>query len=141
MYSSEENSIVIVRMQDGEEFFETLYNALRKHSVSAGVIISSIGMLRRIEMAFYKGNSVYEEDFIEGPLELVSLQGNVGLKEGEPFAHVHVTLTDESNRAFGGHLKKAIVQYTNELFLRRLEKTRINRKFEESTGLYGMFLE
>jgi len=37
------------------------------------------------------------------------LEGNVALKEGEPFIHAHVVLSDHNMQTLGGHLFETTV--------------------------------
>ena len=37
-------------------------------------------------------------------LELVSFEGNITLKDNQPFLHAHVVLSDHDMNTFGGHL-------------------------------------
>ena len=66
--------------------------------------------------------------------ELVSCQGNVTLKDGRPFVHAHVTISDHSMRTRGGHLFEATVSAVGEFFLRRVDSS-VHRKLDEDIGL------
>jgi predicted DNA-binding protein with PD1-like motif len=67
-------------------------------------------------------------------LEITSLNGNVTLLEGQPFLHLHTTITNEQLQGFGGHLKMAIVGPTLEVVIEKLE-SQVQRKMDEEIGL------
>ena len=50
-------------------------------------------------------------------LELVSFEGNITLKDGSPFPHVHVVLSDHNMSTAGGHLFETTVAAVGEFFL------------------------
>jgi hypothetical protein len=133
MYVVETEQEVVVRLEDGEDVHEKL-QSLR---LTAGAVVAGIGMLRDVTLAFWNG-SEYVEHFVKGPLELLSLQGNLSLKEGEPFAHLHAVLGLEDITVLGGHLMKATVNETNEIVIRKLTGVLMERK-QEPSGLFGLY--
>jgi len=60
--------------------------------------------------------------------------GNVSLKDGEPFVHAHAVLSDEKGNTRAGHLLEGIV-FAAEVHLSQLEGPKLERKYDEVTGL------
>ena len=112
---------MLVRLSDGTPFRCALEARLKKHKISSAVIINGIGMLAGVELQYYEKGK-YRTRRFRKPMELLSLQGNISLKDGKPFIHVHATLADERGKAYGGHLKDAVVRVTNEIFLITLDE-------------------
>lgn len=55
-----------------------------------------IGSLRNPVVGYYSEEEKrYRSIELSGTFELLSLNGNISLKDGKPFAHLHVTLGDE----------------------------------------------
>jgi len=82
----------------------------------------------------------YINKTLTGPLEIASLTGNITrLEDGKPFAHLHAVLTDAEMNAFGGHLVRAAVNPTCELFLHPLPDA-VERRFKPELGLKLMEL-
>ncbi len=106
----------VIRFDIGEEFPKTLAEWCRKERVRSAAVVAGIGMLRDIEIGRYDGRD-YEKEIVEPSSEILSLQGNVSMKEGEPFVHLHVSLADEDMDVMGGHLFKGTVSMTIELVL------------------------
>ncbi len=109
---------VFIRMDDGEDFYETLYGVLNELGWKSGIVLNAIGMLKDFEIGWFNTQkSEYEKEYISVPHELVSVQGNISDKDGEPFAHLHVSLAGPSRSIVGGHLFKATVCNTVEMFI------------------------
>ncbi len=133
MLVKEKENVVLIRMDDGEDFFEALYRALKSLGMNSGVVAGAIGMLRDFEIGWFdveKGE--YEKEFVSVPHELVSVQGNISLKENEPFAHLHVSLAGPSRTVVGGHLFSARVCNTVEMFVCKTEI----KLFREKVGAF-----
>lgn len=79
-------------------------------------------MLSDITIGRYDGRE-YVKRTIDESSEILSLQGNVSIKEGEPFVHLHVSLADESFSAVGGHLFEGTVSMTIELVIIELNSS------------------
>ena len=62
---------------------------------------------------------------------MVSLLGNISLKDGEPFAHIHVALGDPEGRVYGGHLISGEV-FVAEVFVQELLGEPLERKPQEN---------
>lgn len=133
MFMVESGQDVVVRLQPGEDFFESL-SALH---LTAGVLVCGIGMLRDVTLAFWTGTE-YLEHKVPGPAELLSLQGNFSLREGKSHMHCHALLGLEDGSVRGGHLSKATVHETNEIYIKKLSGIVMERK-QEPSGLWGLY--
>jgi len=132
MLRAQADGDLMVRLQDGEELFDSL----RKLEIGSGVILNGIGMLREVTIAYWSG-SEYQETEIGEPVELLCLQGN--FTEGErPQIHCHAVLMKEDGTIIGGHLRSATVHNTNEIFIKELEDIKLRRK-KEPSGLWGLY--
>jgi predicted DNA-binding protein with PD1-like motif len=94
-------------------------------------------MLRDVTLAFWTGKE-YKEHKVPGPAELLSLQGNFSLREGKSHVHCHAVLGLEDGSTVGGHLSKATVHETNEIYIRKLSGIVMERK-QEPSGLWGLY--
>ncbi|MCG2826318.1 MAG: DUF296 domain-containing protein [Thermoplasmatales archaeon] len=124
-----ESNIVIVRLDDGEDFFESMEKVVKSCEIESGMILSGIGQLKNFELGYFDGKKYVKKTF-EKPMELVSMHGSIA----ETF-HIHCTLADEKQRVYGGHLFKGIVSVVNELIILRLTKIKLGRKLDKKTGL------
>jgi len=124
-----ESNIVIVRLDDGEDFFESMEKVVKSCEIESGMILSGIGQLKNFELGYFDGEKYVKKTF-EKPMELVSMHGSIA----ETF-HIHCTLSDEKQRVYGGHLFKGIVSVVNELMILKLNKIRLKREKDKKTGL------
>jgi len=111
--------ITFIRFDIGEEFPKTLADWCEREKVSGAAVVAGIGMLKDMEIGRYDGET-YRKERISPPSEILSLQGNVSMKEGASFVHLHVSLADEDLNARGGHLFKGTVAMTIELAMLEL---------------------
>ena len=72
--------------------------------------------------------------------ELVSFQGNVTLKDGNPFIHAHITLADHDLVTRGGHLFEMKVAVVGEFIIRKVDSN-VYREFNDDIGLPVWCLE
>lgn len=125
---------LIVRLEHDAELVQSITEFARSNRVEAG-IFTAIGALKRARLGYYDQESHgYREMKIDTPHEMASCIGNVSLKDGEPFVHVHVVLADETGNTKAGHLFEGIV-FAAEVYLHELKGPRLERKYDEVTGL------
>ena len=55
-------------------------------------------------------------------------------KDGEFYAHLHMSAGDTEGRVLGGHLNEAVISATCELVLEIMDGT-VERRFDPETGL------
>ncbi len=113
------NGRTVIRFDMGEQFPETLADWCEKEKIESAAIVAGIGMLENIEIGRYDGKE-YVTEMIQPSSEILSLQGNVSMKEGKPFVHLHMSLADEDMSARGGHLFNGTVSMTIELIMLEL---------------------
>ena len=123
-----------VRLEHDADLVQSITELARSNRVEAGSF-TAIGALKRARLGYYdQKNHGYREMKIDAPHEMASCIGNVSLKDGEPFVHVHVVLADETGNTKAGHLLEGIV-FAAEVHLHELEGPRLERKYDEATGL------
>jgi predicted DNA-binding protein with PD1-like motif len=125
---------LIVRLKQDVDLVQSMTELARNRGIEAGSFVA-IGALKRARLGYYdQKNHEYREIKIDSPHEMASCVGNISLKDGKPFVHVHVVLADEKGNAMGGHLSEGIV-FAAEVHLCQLEGLRLERKYDEATGL------
>lgn len=72
-------------------------------------------------------------------LEIVSLTGNLTLKDNRPHAHVHLSVADTVGHVYGGHLIKAVVSSSCEIFVTVIDGV-VERKVNPELGMNLMKL-
>jgi len=105
----------LLRIDAGEELFETLRAFGVRHGVRAGSI-SGIGAVGEAELGcFVRATRSYVRRVFSGEHEVLALVGNFSELEGEPFPHCHLTLAGADFVAYGGHLFRGVVSVTCEV--------------------------
>ncbi len=133
MKSGEDKSLIVVKLDDGEDLFESLSIIIEKYEIESGIVLTGIGMLRNFVLGYFDGQ-VYQKKEFKDAWELVSLQGSI-TTEKETVIHLHASLAEESNNVVGGHLFQAEVCTLNEIVLRKLNDLTLIRKENPITGL------
>jgi hypothetical protein len=138
MIIKEGNSTVAIRIQKNENLIESLRVACKNYGIESGVISSGIGMFEKTELAYWNGERYIQKEF-DKLVEVVSLQGNIGINEddGETVIHLHGLIAGEDYQVFGGHIIDATV-YNCEIFISKLHNITLLRK-KEPSGLNGLF--
>ncbi|MBF0627059.1 MAG: DNA-binding protein [Magnetococcales bacterium] len=128
-------NIWIDRLPHDSDLLEVLNALCRARDIRLGRI-EGLGAVRKARLGFYdQARQVYEFLELDQPLEITNLVGNVSLKEGEPFVHVHLTLADHAGRAFGGHLAPGTVVFAAEVMIQELTGAERHRGWDATTGL------
>lgn len=109
---------LMVIVDKGMKLVETLTEVARTRQIKGGRI-SGVGALEQVQLGYYElhDKTYIRKTFDQGDYELISLNGNITLKGGEPYVHVHTTIGDRNFQVFGGHLFEAVVAVTAEVHI------------------------
>ncbi len=127
---------LIGRLRQDTDLYDGISRIVLDNSVRIGRI-SGIGAVRRAAIAYYnQSEGRYEEIELDQPMEILALNGNISMKEGIPFAHLHVILGDRHGQVRGGHLLpgKSPV-FACEIFVEEFDGPVLVRKTDSTTGL------
>ena len=103
MYELKTGRTFLVRLAPAADLLEGITEKVVQSGVRAG-LISGIGALRKAAVGIFDAEKEeYHVNYVNRDLEICALTGNVSLKDGEPFVHCHLTLSDRDGNAFGGH--------------------------------------
>jgi uncharacterized protein len=138
VFESERVRRLIGRLERGERLPDALVTLAGDHGVGAAWV-RGLGAFEWVELCEYdQGEQRYRApQRIDGACELLALTGNVSIKDGEPFAHVHVTVSREVGgdvQVMGGHLVAAGV-FACELSLECYDDLSLVRVADRATGL------
>lgn len=123
-----------LRIDRGEEIVSTIAAFSSEHSISLGTV-QGIGAAGSAVIGLFDTKAKeYRPVKLEGDFEITSLAGNITVMDGRPYLHLHVTLSDASYHAYGGHLTSAVVSGTCEVFIHALDGS-AGRRFDDAVGL------
>ena len=132
-YKRIENKIVF-RLEMGDRLMESAQKIAVAENIKLASI-NGIGACSKIEMGYIDLNiKEYVFKTFSGNLEILQATGNITLKDGEPFPHIHISVADDGCRAFGGHLNEATISATFEGVMQIIDHE-IHREFNEDLGL------
>ena len=130
------NHQILIRIDRGEDIPTTLLSVCERESV-AGAVFTGIGACGRAVLSSYLPE---ENDFLDreiaGMLDLIALNGNIFMENGELREHTHAVfscLRDGEHRVLAGHLKSAVVRYTAEILLTVTDP--IRKTYDPSLGI------
>jgi uncharacterized protein len=127
--------IYMGKLSYGCDLSEELVSLSTKLDVRLGRI-EAIGAVQKAHIGFYNQETrAYQFSYFDHPLEITKLTGNISLKEGKPFVHTHITLSDESGKSYGGHLATGTIVFACEFVLEAFDGPAFNRCFDKETGL------
>lgn len=132
-YARFDNTIV-ARIDRGEEILEQLKAIAIKEDIRLAQI-SALGAVGDFTVGvFYTAEKEYHSNCFTGDWEIVSLTGSVTRMKGEFYAHLHMSAGGTDGAVVGGHLNRAVVSATCEMFITVLDGE-IGRRFDSATGL------
>ena len=130
----------LINIDKDEKVVETLTRFCKEYGIK-NAKLSGIGAVKKTEIgAYYLSKKEYIKREYSEILELLSLEGNIALKDGEPFIHAHVVLSDHNMQTLGGHLFETTVGVAGEFFLTQFDGNAY-RELKPDIGLACMCLE
>jgi uncharacterized protein len=118
----------------GDEAMEALRAFTREHAITAAHV-SGIGAFSDVTLGYFDWESKeYERIEIDEQVEVVTLAGDVALKDDEPDVHAHVVVAKRDGAAHGGHLIEAHVRPTLEVILEE-SPAHLRKRTDPESGL------
>ncbi|MGA7217864.1 MAG: PPC domain-containing DNA-binding protein [Candidatus Sulfotelmatobacter sp.] len=121
--------------ETGDEI-ATVLKRFSKEQGLAGSSFKAIGALSYAKLGWFNWETKKYETacLLDEQVELLSLIGDVALKDGEPQVHAHVVIGKSDGTAHGGHLLEARVRPTCELILTE-SPTHLRKKVDPESGI------
>ncbi len=117
------------------DLLESVEELAREANVTCGRV-EIIGAVEQAVVSYYhQEEQKYQDLHYDQHLEILSCVGNISLKDGEPKAHLHITLADSQGQTWGGHLQKGTVIFAGEIVLQEIQGPELHRGFDKNTGL------
>ncbi len=126
---------LVVRLKRGDLLKESILKICEKEKIEAGVILSSVGSLKK---AFIRNAGATEIKELNKDLEIISLNGTVSMNR----IHLHICVSDENLMTYGGHLEKgSVVNTTCELVILILDEYEFDKIYDEETGYNELLIK
>jgi len=129
-----------IYIEKNEKVMDSITKFCKNNNIN-NAKISGIGAVKMSEIGAFDtiAKEYIRKEFNE-ILELISFEGNVTLKEGKPFVHAHVVLSNHEMQTLGGHLFETTVAAVGEFFLRKFDNNAF-REMNQDVGLPCISLE
>lgn len=133
-YRRFENTIV-ARVEKGDEIVSSLEKLCINENIQLG-LVSGLGAVNDVTIGIFntEDKTYYSKD-CKGDFEITSLTGNITRMNENPYLHLHITIGNtKTNEIYGGHLSKAIISATGEIFVTVIPG-KVGREFSDKIGL------
>jgi predicted DNA-binding protein with PD1-like motif len=118
-YPSDDGNAAFVSLERGEDLMDGLNRAVSALGVEAGTI-QVIGGLEEAVVGYFDPNTSEYLKVPTGHVEISSGLGNVSIRDGDPFIHLHLVLSGPDGTTVGGHAMEGCRAYVVEAYLRKL---------------------
>ena len=137
----------LIKIRPGESLVQNIQRIALQEEIHNAVILSAIGSVKNVHLNDIKSGAKLPITparltfhVLEGPLELLSLTGNIVPAEtGQANCHLHIMASKSSGDVVGGHLQDAEVFATCEIVLVELMHEGIERHLSKSGGTNTIF--
>lgn len=127
-------NVIVARIDKGEEILTEIKNIALKENIKLANI-NALGAVGDVVVGVFKTvEKKYYSNSFKGDFEIVSLTGSINTMNNEFYSHLHMSIGNEDGQVFGGHLSKAIVSATCEMFIYVIDGE-VDRYFDEEIGL------
>ena len=124
----------VFRVKPDRELPDAIIDYCRQNKLTSGIVLGIIGSLNNARLNYLvELPGRYVPIDYHGPLEIVSAQGSIALKDHEIVLHVHIQLSSREG-CCGGHLAAATVFSTAEVVIGELDY-QLQRYTDDITGL------
>jgi uncharacterized protein len=101
-----------------------------------GSSFKAIGAFSRVKLGWFNWQTKQYETSVEldEQVELLSMIGDIALRNGQPQVHAHIVIGRRDGTAQGGHLQSATVRPTCEVILTESPE-HLRKQVDEESGL------
>ncbi len=123
-------------LPSGVDLYDALTKIVTEEDIRIGKI-KTIGAVTSAIIGFFDQNKKeYLNIEMKGGFEILSCIGNVSVRDGKPFVHAHITLSDRDGKVFGGHLIPGTKVFACEVFIDEFTGEDLVRERDEETDLF-----
>lgn len=126
---------IVLRLDPGEEIASVLTQLSRKEDIRLASV-SGLGAASEVELGLFDtAEKKFSGTCFKGDYEIASITGSITRQEGEPYLHLHMVIGSPVNgECQGGHMKRAVISATAELFV-DIISGEVGRRMDEEIGL------
>lgn len=125
------DNVYALCLAPGDQIVDSIAQFCSDHAIT-NAQITGLGSIEDPLVAHY---SIQTRQFtrkeLKGIFEITALSGNVGLIDGQPAPHLHVSFSDNQMNSFGGHLLAGTCSATAEIIVTAYPSQFIKQPNEE----------
>jgi uncharacterized protein len=120
----------------GADLSESLNKIVIEEDIRIGKV-KAIGAVTQAVIGYFnQSTKAYENIILSGGHEILSLIGNVSIKEKKLFVHAHITLGDKDGKTYGGHLMPGTKVFVCEVIIDEYSGEDLVREKDKDTDLF-----
>ncbi len=129
-YTPKEN--YMVKLDAGEDLLKAVSAFVEEKNIISGYA-HIMGLSRNVKFAYYNIEThIYEEiEKKDRYFEIIQCTGNISLKEGKPFPHLHIAFGDQDGNIFGGHLLEGTIVEIGEVTIQAFDGEPMEREYDD----------
>lgn len=121
------------------DLLEQINTFIKINNIRSGMV-NAIGAINNLRVGYYNTDvkkyvELDENLYDKGPFEIINCHGNISIKEGEPFCHLHIVASDREGKCFGGHLLPGVKIFALEFIVYSFEGEELHRGIDDVTKL------
>lgn len=127
----------VTKLDYQADLLEELNKICQHEYIKAGYI-QVIGAISSLKYGFFDQDEkeyTYNTYAYDESMEIVSCSGNVSVKDGKPFCHMHIVASDKKGKCVGGHLVAGTSVYAAEVVIQEILGEDLIRELDETTKL------
>ena len=126
----------ILVFETGDEVADGLSRFAKEQNLSSASF-KAVGAFSSVRLGWFNWETKKYETVVslDEQVELLSMIGDVALKEKEPVVHAHVVIGKRDGTAHGGHLQRAQVRPTCEVVLTE-SAVHLQKSLDPESGLF-----
>ncbi len=126
---------VLTRLPKGGDLLQEINALCKEKNIRRGAV-QVMGAVEKATLGYYlQDERRYISQEFDEHMEILAGIGNVSIKDGDPFVHLHLTLSRKDYSVIGGHTMPGCVIFAAEVCIITLEGEELVRGFDEPTGL------
>lgn len=132
---ADEPKTLVLIFETGDEVAGALQQFAKRQGLG-GSSFKAIGALSYAKLGWFNWETKQYDPacILDEQVELLSLIGDIALKDGKPQVHAHVVVGRSDGSAHGGHLLEARVRPTCELILTE-SPAHLRKKLDPESGI------
>jgi uncharacterized protein len=119
-YPSDDGKAAFVSLERGEDLVQALNQAVEAMGLEAATV-QVIGGLEAATVGYFDPATREYVPTSTGHVEICAGLGNVSIRDGRPFVHLHLVLSGPDGSAVGGHAMDGCRAFVVEAYFRKLD--------------------